>query len=121
MKTARKPSPMQEVLRFDGKTFDARRDGKRLTTLLGEVRMLVRDGKRRTLGEIHAALGRGSEASISARLRDLRKPRFGGWEVHRALRGPHKDGLWEYWIDQPVLEAVRHVDCDCSACLPHAY
>ena len=33
------------------------------------------------------------EASVSARLRDLRKAKFGGHEIERRYVG---DGLWEY-------------------------
>lgn len=40
-----------------------------------------------------------SEAGISARLRDLRKPRFGGYEV---LRRRRTQGQWEYRLVLPV-------------------
>lgn len=48
-----------------------------------------------TLREISSYTG-GSEASVSARLRDLRKPKFGGWDVQRRHRGDPKKGLFEY-------------------------
>jgi hypothetical protein len=50
------------------------------------------DGNWRTLGQIAALVG-GSEASVSARLRDLRKKRFGGYDIERKHVG---DGLWSY-------------------------
>ena len=81
--------------RFDGATFDPERDGQRLTTLLDDVRNLMSDGLWRSLGHIRDTLQRGSEASISARLRDLRKERFGGFNVdHKNLGG----GLWIYRV-----------------------
>lgn len=60
------------------------------------VRDLMNDGQWRTLGEIFAALGMGfPEASVSARLRDLR---HNGRTVERRRRGPSR-GLWEYRLD----------------------
>jgi len=63
-------------LRFDGKTFDQVKDGKRLTSQLERVKKLMKDHQWRTLSHIHNVVG-GSEAGISARLRDLRKLKFG--------------------------------------------
>lgn len=77
---------------FDGDTFDPEKDQARLTGLLDRVFWLMLDGRWRTLSDIHAKVG-GSEASISARLRDLRKQKFGAFLVERRrLSG----GLWEY-------------------------
>jgi hypothetical protein len=56
----------------------------------------------RTLREIEVALGF-PQASISARLRDLRKPSFGGFVVKRRRRS---SGTWEYQVtiaDLPQL------------------
>lgn len=47
-----------------------------------------------SLRELHNLAG-GSEAGISARLRDLRKPRFGGYQVERRRV---EGGLFEYRI-----------------------
>ena len=58
-----------------GKTFDQRRDGKRLGAQLAKVQHSMADGKWRTLAEI-AWLCECPEASASARLRDLRKLGF---------------------------------------------
>jgi len=67
---------------FDGATFVPERDGERLTAQWIRVRNLMLDGQWRTIQQIAAQVG-GSEAGISARLRDLRKPRFGGYTVNR--------------------------------------
>ena len=83
---------------FDGATYDRQHDQQRLTTQLERVLALMLDGRYRTLAEIRHELGTGSEASISARLRDLRKIRFGAWIVDRRLRGPRNRGLFEYAI-----------------------
>ena len=85
-------------LPFDGDTFDAELDGKRLGKQLGAVVKLMRDRQWRTLEEIQRAIGFGSEASISARLRDLRKPKFGSHAVDRRRRGDPKKGLFEYRV-----------------------
>ena len=79
---------------FDGETFDLDRDGERLTGQLDRVRALMRDGRWRTLSEI-AARVEGSEAGVSARLRDLRKPRFGSLTVEREYVS---DGVWRYRV-----------------------
>lgn len=81
---------------FDGATYSAAADAGRLTTLLYAVKQLMADGQWRTLGEIQVAIGRGSEAGISARLRDFRKPRFGAHVVERRRRGNPADGVFEY-------------------------
>lgn len=80
---------------FDGKTFDHAKDGARLSTQLERVRELMADGRWRTLAQIKKACG-GSEASVSARLRDLRKARFGGLSIERRRYGASAGGLWEY-------------------------
>jgi hypothetical protein len=54
----------------------------------------MRDGRWYTLAAIAKALGY-PEASISARLRDLRKPRFGAHTVNRRYV---ERGLFEYQV-----------------------
>lgn len=77
---------------FDGQTYEPERDHVRLTGLLCRVRDLMDDGNWRTLASIQRVCG-GTEASISARLRDLRKEKFGGLNIeHRHI----SRGLWEY-------------------------
>lgn len=85
--------------RFDGSTCDPALDADRLETLLGRVLDLTSDGRWRTLREIAKSCG-GSEASVSARLRDLRKARFGGYTVERR-RVVGANGLWEYRVLTP--------------------
>lgn len=70
------------LFRFDGATFVYHRDAERLTGQWLAVFSLMQDGKWRTLREISDATGY-PEASCSARLRDFRKPRFGGHLVER--------------------------------------
>ena len=92
---------------FDGDTFDQQHDGKRLGTLLESVRRLMADSEWRTLSEIRKKIGRGSEASLSARLRDLRKPKFGGLTVERRRRGDPSLGLWEYRVTRSPNEQIE--------------
>lgn len=85
---------------FDGATFDPARDGKRLTRQLDMVKQILRDKKPRTLDEIREEIWlhygvRTTETGISARLRDLRKPKFGAAEVKSGRR---TGGVWEYWM-----------------------
>lgn len=80
---------------FDGVTYDPELDGARLATLLNRVSALMGDGQWRTLAEIVAQVG-GTEPSVSARLRDLRKPKFGGYTVDRRRRGAAERGIHEY-------------------------
>jgi hypothetical protein len=68
------------------------RDHERLRSLLQRVFKLMKDGHWRTLPEIVSVTG-GTEASVSARLRDLRKDKFGGYDVDREHVGA---GLFRY-------------------------
>ena len=74
---------------FSGATYDAARDGKRLGAQLELVERVMRDGEWRTLSQL-AGLTDCPEASVSARLRDLRKI---GYEVERRHI---KNGLHTY-------------------------
>lgn len=85
--------------RFDGETYDPARDAKRLTGQALRVHDLMRDGRWRTLRAIADEL-QAPEASVSARLRDLRKPRFGGLHVHR--RRTDRAGVYEYRLEVPA-------------------
>lgn len=91
MSANRCPAP-----RLDGDTYDAALDGERLGGQLERVRALMADHQWRTLAEIARAVG-GSEAGVSARLRDLRKERYGRLDVqHERIEG----GLWRYRVMQ---------------------
>ena len=84
---------MQAVpMRFSGSTYNAPRDEARLTGQWLAVFDFMRHGKWHTLAEISTATGY-PEASISARLRDFRKPRFGGHTVDREYVSA---GLYRY-------------------------
>ena len=82
---------------FDGETFSPALDGNRLVSQLVRVKQLMSDGHWRTLRSIQEVVG-GSEAGISARLRDMRKARFGGYQVER--RRVAESGLYEYRMQQ---------------------
>lgn len=79
---------------FDGSTYDPAQDKDRLNGQLGRVHAALKPGAWLTLADLAAASG-GSEASASARLRDLRKPKFGGHTIERR-RVAGASGLWEY-------------------------
>ncbi len=89
--------------RFDGFTFRQDLDGERLKTLLQKVFWCLLDGNWWTLAQLKGQCG-GSEAGISARLRDLRKYRFGGFTVHHRRRpGCERGGCWEYRLATGLL------------------
>lgn len=98
----KKPPPNDAQMGlFDGRTFEEDKDGQRLSRLLTAVKRCMQDGEWRTLAEIHRAIGyQGTEASVSARLRDLRKDKFGGYTVERRRRGEPSDGLFEYRVSR---------------------
>jgi hypothetical protein len=77
---------------FDGPTFDQGRDGDRLHAQLGRVLAVLKDGRWHTLGDISSQTG-DPQASVSARIRDCRKPRYGG---HTVARRYVERGRWEY-------------------------
>ena len=70
---------------FDGDTITPE-DFPRLNRQLRAVYDLMRDGAWRSLRQISNRTGE-PEASISARLRDLRKPKFGRFKVLRRNEG----------------------------------
>lgn len=87
------PSFLDLTPHFYGPDLTAR-DTVRLTACLGKVKALMADGCWRTLSDISDAIG-ASEAGVSARLRDLRKLRFGGYAVQRR-RVADGSALFEY-------------------------
>jgi hypothetical protein len=82
---------------FGGATYSAALDGSRLARQLESVRKIMSDSVWRTLSEVEAETGH-PQASISARLRDLRKPRHGSLTVERRRRGEAAAGLFEYRV-----------------------
>jgi hypothetical protein len=85
----------QPELCFDGASYVAEHDQVRLSGLLARVFYELSNGRWYTLRELQEQCG-GSEAGISARIRDLRKTRFGGYTIERRRRGDPSSGLHEY-------------------------
>lgn len=89
---------------FDGVTYEAKHDELRLTGQLGDVYEVMKDGGWYTLEDIQGLAATNtraagekkwhSQAGISARIRDFRKEKFGGYSVER--RRTRHPGLWEY-------------------------
>lgn len=77
---------------FDGETYQRALDHERLGNQFLRVARLMGDGGWKTLAEISGTTG-DPEASVSARLRDLRKAKFGGHTVERERLG---QGLFRY-------------------------
>ena len=80
---------------FDGETFRQDRDGQRLFRQLEAVKALMADGRWRSYTEIAQALDI-PQASASARVRDLRKVKFGAYLVEKRYDG---DGLWRFRVE----------------------
>ena len=77
---------------FDGSTYEPQRDYVRLSGQLYSVKAILSDRQWHTLTEIAQRIN-GSEAGVSARIRDLRKPKFGS---HTIERQHLEHGLWRY-------------------------
>jgi hypothetical protein len=68
---------------------------------LRRVELIMRSGDWFTLAEL-ASYANGSEAGVSARLRDLRQPKHGGYIVERERVS---GGLWRYRVNgQQVIQ-----------------
>ena len=84
------------TLPFDGKTYQAE-DSPRLGKQLEWVRRIMERGEWYTPEDVQRELVkygvRAGTASITARFRDLRKPKFGGRTIERRKRA---EGLFEY-------------------------
>lgn len=92
---------------FHGDTFEPALDLLRLTTQLERVKALMGDQRWRSLAQIAQLVG-GTEASVSARLRDLRKTAFGSFQVERKRQGDPTRGFFVYRVLNPVsLVAVQ--------------
>lgn len=84
-------------MNFDGETYDEALDRERLSGQLMRTRAVMWDSVWRTCYEISAITG-DPPTSISSRLRDFRKKKFGGHTMNARRRGPGKRGLWEYQV-----------------------
>jgi hypothetical protein len=100
------PDPLQLPLlpdlpapHFDGPVYEPKHDQARLTGQIQRIYQAVLAASYLdqwlTLGELAERTG-DPEASISAQLRHLRKPRFGSHVVDKRRRGAESSGLWEY-------------------------
>ena len=94
-----KPSPDVLSFDFDGDTYEPVLDRARLQTQLQRVHELMLDGRWRTLKDIADAVG-GTEASVSARLRDLRKAPFFLLVARERIAG----GLFKYCVGRKDSE-----------------
>lgn len=97
--------PLHRHADFDGRTYDRGLDLVRLKGTLRAVFSVLCDGQWKTLSEIAAQAEKFSgrrcpEAGVSARLRDLRKDKFGGFEVE-SRRSDRGDGIWLYRLKVP--------------------
>lgn len=90
-------APDFSASRFNGASYQPKLDDVRLRGQIKRIYEVMKDGVWRTLGEIEALTG-DPPASISAQLRHLRKPRFGGFEVNKRARGLRDNGLFEYQV-----------------------
>lgn len=86
----------QLPIRFDGADIVPPRDNPRLSGQLEKIKFLMGDGYWRSLSEISRVIG-APEASVSAQLRNLRKPRFGGYKIERKYVD---NGLYLYRISK---------------------
>jgi len=84
----------ESQMRFNGADYNPERDDVRLTGQILRIWDVVHNGTWYTLKEIHSQTG-DPEASISAQLRHLRKPRFGGHIVEREYIN---NGLYKYRV-----------------------
>src|SRR4051794_1742741 len=86
---------LEKQPKFAGAVYSPAFDDARLTGQIGRVFDCVKDGRWRSLDEI-ATIPGDPHASVSAQMRHLRNPRFGGWIVEKRARGARPHGLFEY-------------------------
>jgi hypothetical protein len=88
-------------MRFNGPDYKPERDEARLRGQHLRIWDFMADGRWATLGQIALATG-DPEASISAQLRHMRKPRFGSHTVNKRYVDR---GLFEYQV-LPCIEGL---------------
>ena len=83
-----------------GPAYVKQLDESRVLDQMGRVKFYMQRVGWRSLAEIAREV-EAPEASVSAQLRHLRKPRFGGYVVEKRRRTV---GTWEYRLLAPVEE-----------------
>lgn len=91
---------------FNGPEYKPDRDYERLLNQHERIKNLMLDGGWRTLWEI-SIITKDPPASISAQLRHLRKPRFGGFIIERRPRHGSDAGLYEYRMTRPKSRQIE--------------
>jgi biotin operon repressor len=86
-------------------------DGTRLDKQHTTIYRYMLDGEWHTLAEISTSLGY-PEASVSAQIRHLRKPQFGGHQVEKR-RHPAGDGRYLYQLH--LVHDYSKGKCECGA------
>ena len=89
---------------FDGETYDADRDKKRLSTQFVYVRDWFLKNPNTWITLKSLALGYGKPDAlpgISARYRDLKKEKFGGYVMEKRYI---KHGVWEYRMPMKIIQ-----------------
>lgn len=86
---------------FDGRSYEPTRDGDRLNTQLAAVRHILSRGCWETIAGIRRELDDlgipSTETSVSSRIRDLRKAKFGAHVIeHKHIQR----GLWAYRMER---------------------
>lgn len=95
-----KQTSMFDNAKFNGSDYIPLFDDERLTGQIKRVYSIMIDGVWRTLSDIEK-LTSDPQASISAQLRNLRKPRFGSHTLNKRNRGERENGLFEYQLLKP--------------------
>lgn len=93
----------KEMPHFDGHTYSPDRDHHRLARQMREVSDILSDFEWHTLSDISSRTGH-PEASVSARIRDLRKPKFGSHTIEREYVSR---GLFRYRMVRVDMEESK--------------
>ena len=83
---------------FDGVDYKPKYDCARLSGQILDIFDFMSDQEWHTLSDIEEATGH-PQASISAQLRNLRKPRFGGYIIERRRSDDRSCGLYYYRLN----------------------
>lgn len=96
----------EDVPRIDGQTFDRAKDGVRLGKQALRLFAFMKGGGWWSLHELSRYTA-DPEASLSARMRDFRKDRFGAHTIERRRR-VEAGGTWEYrLVVNPQQDLIR--------------